>query len=171
MYGKTLSIPDAALGEWYDLLLGEPVPADASPRDAKRALARALVTRFHGEEAAAEAEAGFDRVFVSRELPEEIEEAEVPAATATVHLPELIATVFGGSRSEARRHLASGAVKLDGEPLAAGSWTSRGADSGRPRAAGRQAPLPAPARRLSAPAAALLQFRAAAEDGAPSGRV
>jgi tyrosyl-tRNA synthetase len=39
-----------------------------------------------------------------------------------VHLPELIATVFGGSRSEARRHLASGAVKLDGEPLGAGGF-------------------------------------------------
>ena len=49
------------------------------PRDAKRALARALVTRFHGAEAAAEAEAGFDRVFVSHELPEEIEEVAVPA--------------------------------------------------------------------------------------------
>src|SRR5215212_3824952 len=50
MYGKTLSIPDAALGEWYDLLLGEPVPAGTNPRDAKRALARALVTRYHGAE-------------------------------------------------------------------------------------------------------------------------
>ena len=120
MYGKTLSIPDAALGEWYDLLLGSPVPESESPRDAKRALARALVTRFHGEAAAAEAEAAFDRVFVSRELPEEIEEATVPADGGAVHLPELIAQVFGGSRSEARRHLASGAVKLDGEPVADG---------------------------------------------------
>ena len=120
MYGKTLSIPDAALGEWYDLLLGSPVPESESPRDAKRALARALVTRFHGEAAAAEAEAAFDRVFVSRELPEEIEEATVPADRGAVHLPELIAQVFGGSRSEARRHLASGAVKLDGEPVADG---------------------------------------------------
>jgi tyrosyl-tRNA synthetase len=120
MYGKTLSIPDASLEPWYDLLLGEPVPAGAGPRDAKRALARALVTRFHGPEAAAEAEAAFDRVFVSHELPEEIEEATVPAADGDVHLPELIATVFGGSRSEARRHLASGAVKLDGEPMAGG---------------------------------------------------
>jgi tyrosyl-tRNA synthetase len=118
MYGKTLSIPDASLPEWYDLLLGGPVPDGLGPRDAKRALARTLVTRFHGEEAAAEAEAGFDRVFVARELPEEIEEATIEAADGDVHLPELIATVFGGSRSDARRHLASGAVKLDGEPVA-----------------------------------------------------
>ena len=173
MYGKTLSIPDASLEPWYDLLLGEPVPADAGPRDAKRALARALVTRFHGPEAAAEAEAAFDRVFVSHELPEEIEEATVPAADGDVHLPELIATVFGGSRSEARRHLASGAVKLDGEPLASGVLDVPAARPRRPRAAGRKAPFPAPPRRLSQPAAAgaVLQFRAAAEDGAPRRRV
>ena len=128
MYGKTLSIPDAALGEWYDLLLGEPAPAGESPRDAKRALARALVTRYHGEAAAAEAEAAFDRVFVSRGLPEQIEEAKVPADGGDVHLPELIAEVFGGSRSEARRHLASGAVKLDGEPLADGVLDLAAAD-------------------------------------------
>ena len=119
MYGKTLSIPDAALEEWYDLLLGSRPPAGVSARDAKRALARALVARFHGEAAAEAAEAAFDRVFVSRELPEVIEEAEFRHADGgAVHLPELIAGVFGGSRSEARRHLASGAVKLDGEPVA-----------------------------------------------------
>ncbi|HLM51279.1 MAG TPA: tyrosine--tRNA ligase [Solirubrobacteraceae bacterium] len=119
MYGKTLSVPDSALGEWYDLLLGSRPPAGVGARDAKRALARALVARYHGEAAAGEAEAAFDRVFVSRELPEVVEEAEIRAADGgPVHLPELIADVFGGSRSEARRHLASGAVKLDGEPLA-----------------------------------------------------
>jgi tyrosyl-tRNA synthetase len=119
MYGKTLSVPDSALASWYDLLLGEPVPRELSPRDAKRALARALVARFHGPEAASEAEAGFDRVFVARELPAEIEEAVVEPANGSVHLPELIARLFGGSRSEARRKLAAGAVKLDGEALPA----------------------------------------------------
>src|SRR5918994_1556399 len=128
MYGKTLSIPDASLPEWYDLLLGGPVPAGESARDAKRALARALVTRFHGAAAAEEAEEAFDRVFVSRQLPEEIEEATVAADGGSVHLPELIAEVFGGSRSEARRHLASGAVKLDGEPLAGGVLDLAAAD-------------------------------------------
>jgi tyrosyl-tRNA synthetase len=76
------------------------------------------VTRFHGEEAAAEAETGFDRVFIAHELPEEIEEAVVQAQNGTVHLPAVIADVFGRSRSEARRTLAQGGVKLDGEPLA-----------------------------------------------------
>jgi tyrosyl-tRNA synthetase len=119
MYGKTLSVPDSALLRWYTLLLGRDLPADVPPRDAKRALARALVERFHGPEAAAEAEAAFDRVFVSRELPEEIEEAEVRPVNGAVHLPELIAGLFGGSRSEARRTIEGGGVKLDGERVSA----------------------------------------------------
>ena len=77
MYGRTLSIPDALLESWYSLLLGTAPPADEGPRDAKRALARALVTRFHSAEAAAEAEAAFDRVFIARELPEDIPEFEI----------------------------------------------------------------------------------------------
>ena len=116
MYGKTMSVPDAVLPQWYDLLLGRGVPADVSPRDAKRELARSIVERFHGPEAGGEAEAAFDRVFVSRELPEDIEEAVI-SANGAVHLPELIADLFGGSRSEARRTIAGGGVKLDGETV------------------------------------------------------
>jgi tyrosyl-tRNA synthetase len=116
MYGKTLSVPDEALPVYYDLLLGAGPPGDLGPRDAKRALARALVERFHGHEAAAEAEAGFDRVFVDRALPEEIEEAVI-STNGGVHLPALIADLFGGSRSDARRTIEGGGVKLDGEPV------------------------------------------------------
>jgi tyrosyl-tRNA synthetase len=119
MYGKTLSIPDALLDEWYALLLGQAPPEGVGPRDAKRALARALVTRFWSEEAAAEAEAEFDRVFIAREMPQEIAEATISANGGTVHLPAVIAEVFGGSRSEARRSLVQGGVKLDGEPVPA----------------------------------------------------
>jgi tyrosyl-tRNA synthetase len=57
-------------------------------------------------------------VFVAGELPEDVEEAEVRPANGVVHLPELIADVFGGSRSEARRAISQGGVKLDGEPVA-----------------------------------------------------
>jgi tyrosyl-tRNA synthetase len=117
MYGKTLSLPDSLLSSWYDLLLGE-APADDLPaRDAKRALARALVARFHDEDAAREAEDEFDRLFIERKLPEEIEEAVVTARNGTVHLPELIADAFGASRSEARRLIGQGGVRLDGEPV------------------------------------------------------
>jgi tyrosyl-tRNA synthetase len=119
MYGKTLRIPDELLDSWYGLLLGDAIPDGLGPRDAKRALARALVARYWGEDAAAEAETGFDRVFIAHELPSEIEEVEVSANGGTVHLPEVLVTVFGGSRSEARRKLAQGGVKLDGQPLPA----------------------------------------------------
>jgi tyrosyl-tRNA synthetase len=117
IYGKTLSIPDTAMASWYSLLLGREVPADLSPRDAKRALARALVTRFHDEAAAARAEEHFDRVHVAREAPDEIEEASFETSDGAVHLPAVLETVFGLSRSEGRRLLAQGGVRLDGQAL------------------------------------------------------
>src|SRR4051812_20791024 len=120
MYGRTLSVPDAALGSWYDLLLGEPPPAGAGPRDAKRALARALVDRFAGPGQGAAAEEAFDRVFVAREAPADIEEAVVSCQDGSAHLPEVIVAAFGGSRSEARRAISQGGVRLDGEPIADG---------------------------------------------------
>jgi tyrosyl-tRNA synthetase len=117
VYGRTLRIPDAALPEWYDLLLGRIPPADSGPRDAKRALARALVERFHGPDAAAAAEADFDRRFVARELPDDVADAWLDPGADSVHLPELLSRLFGGSRSEARRKLAQGGVRLDGVAL------------------------------------------------------
>jgi tyrosyl-tRNA synthetase len=119
MYGKTLRIPDTLLESWYDLLFGRRPPVELGPRDAKRAMARALVARFHGDAAAAEAEAAFDRVFIAHEAPAEVPEAAIAADGGTLHLPEVIAAVFGGSRSEARRKLSQGGVKLDGAPLPA----------------------------------------------------
>jgi tyrosyl-tRNA synthetase len=117
MYGRILSIPDALLGEWYDVLLGSSPPEGAGGREAKRALARALVDRFHAGSAGAAAEERFDRVFVRHEAPEDMPEAPFAAGNGSVHLPALIAEVFGGSRSDARRALAQGGVRLDGEPV------------------------------------------------------
>jgi tyrosyl-tRNA synthetase len=121
MYGKTLSIPDASLRPWYELLLGSSPPASDSPRDAKRALARALVTRFHGQAAADAAESEFDRVHIRREAPEEIPTVLWPEDRPEVHLPALLHEAFGISTSEARRTLGQGGVKLDGEPIAGGA--------------------------------------------------
>jgi tyrosyl-tRNA synthetase len=117
IYGKTMSIPDEALGEWWQLLLGEPPPADAGPRDAKRALARALVERFHDADAAGGAEEHFDHVVVAKGVPEDVEELGFDAGAGPVHLPALIAEAFGLSRSEARRLIEQGGVQLDGEEL------------------------------------------------------
>jgi tyrosyl-tRNA synthetase len=119
IYGKTLRVPDAALGAWYELLLGEPLPDGAGPRDAKRALARALVARFHDADAADEAERGFDRVHREHRPPKQMPEVTLGVnGDGLVHLPALLAEAFGVSTSEARRALKQGGVKLDGEPLA-----------------------------------------------------
>ncbi len=119
IYGKTLSTPDASLALWYRLLLDRDPPAEAGPRDAKRALARELVARFHDAGAAREAEDAFDRVHIRHEAPASMPDVQFEATGETVHLPALIAHAFGVSTSEARRGLAQGAVRLDGEPVSA----------------------------------------------------
>jgi tyrosyl-tRNA synthetase len=120
IYGKTLSIPDASLQEWYALLLDRPVPEDLPPRDAKRALARELVARFHGGGAAGEAEQAFDRQFIEGEIPPDVPDVPWPRGDGSVHLPALMRDAFGVSTSEARRAIAQGGVRIDGdvvEPL------------------------------------------------------
>jgi tyrosyl-tRNA synthetase len=122
IYGKTLSIPDSATGPYYELLLGRAAPAGDSARDSKRALARGLVSWLYSDDAAAGAEADFDRVFVSGGAPAQM--PEVPIAPScdsagSVHLPALLADAFGVSRSEGRRLLREGAVSIDGETVAA----------------------------------------------------
>jgi len=120
MYGRTMAIPDEAMDEYYRLLLGRELPAELSPRDAKRLLARELVAWLHGPEEAQAAEEHFQRVFVAHEAPVDIEEARFTARDGVVHLPELIAAEFGVSRSEARRLIEQGGVWLDDQPLGAG---------------------------------------------------
>ncbi|HEY5197547.1 MAG TPA: tyrosine--tRNA ligase [Solirubrobacteraceae bacterium] len=118
MYGKTLSVPDTALDEYYRLLLGRPPPGDLVARDAKRLLARELVARFHSPDAADLAEAEFDRVHVGGGEPDEIDDFPVvPDEDGVVHMPAVIADAFGISRSEARRLLSQGAVHLAGGRL------------------------------------------------------
>ena len=119
MYGKVMSIPDDVMDDYWRLIVREPAPAELGPRDAKRDLARRIVTRFHSADAAAAAERHFDRLHVEHRPPEAVEEAAFESANGTVHLPALIAELFGGSRSDARRLLGQGGVRLDGEQLGA----------------------------------------------------
>jgi tyrosyl-tRNA synthetase len=124
MYGKTMAIPDEAMAEYHRLLLGgepaQPADGERSPRDAKHALALALVSWLHGEQAAGAAAEHFDRVHVQREAPQQIDEASFEAEEGMLHLPGLIASEFEMSRSDARRLIDQGAVTLGEEPLAAG---------------------------------------------------
>jgi tyrosyl-tRNA synthetase len=119
IYGKTLSIPDEAMGEYYRLLLGRELDLGAPPREAKRELARELVAWLHSGDAAGEAEREFDRVFVDRGAPEQIEEFAFEAPNGIVHVPGVVADAFGVSRSEARRLIDQGAVSLDETSLSA----------------------------------------------------
>jgi tyrosyl-tRNA synthetase len=123
MFGKLMRIPDEAMGVYYELLLGESAP-DEEPMAAKRALARRIVERFHDGKAAEAAEARFDTVHVAHEIPDDIPEVSLADADGIqenggeVHLPALIAGAFDISSSEARRLIAQGGVKLDGEGVA-----------------------------------------------------
>jgi len=117
IYGKTMRIPDELLEQWYRLLLLRDPPADAPPRDAKRALARALVERYHGPDAALAAEAHFDRLFVERGAPDDVPEAAFSGDP--VHLPAVLADAFEISRSEVRRVIAQGGVRVDGQAVEA----------------------------------------------------
>jgi tyrosyl-tRNA synthetase len=117
MYGKLMRVPDEAMPTYYELLLDSPLDPSEPPRDAKRAMARALTARYHGDEAAAGAEERFDALHVRHELPDEIEDFAFAPNGGAVHLPALIAEAFGISRSEARRLLSQSGVKLDGEAL------------------------------------------------------
>jgi tyrosyl-tRNA synthetase len=110
-----MRIPDSHLEEWWTLVAEQPVP-QGDPLEAKLALARFIVGRSHGEEAAREAEEHFTRVVREGRAPEEVPEHPLPAGDP-VHLPALLADAFGLSTSEARRLISQGGVKLDGEAV------------------------------------------------------
>jgi tyrosyl-tRNA synthetase len=113
-FGKAMRIPDSLLPQWYALVMErDDVPAD--PLEAKLELARYIVRRSHGDEAVAQAEDHFTRVVREGSAPEDVPEA-VLAGDGEVHLPALLVEHLGvGSTSEARRLIAQGAVKVNGE--------------------------------------------------------
>lgn len=124
IFGKTMSIPDAAMSEWFRLaadfnpdevarIESELDSGDLHPAEAKRRLAKAIVVLYHDDEAATEAEVAFDQVFKHGGTPEEIKEHRVPGDDP-VHMPSLMREIFGMSGSEARRLITQNAVKIDG---------------------------------------------------------
>jgi tyrosyl-tRNA synthetase len=114
-FGKTMRIPDELLADYYRLVMESDVDLGRlDPLEAKLALARFIVTRAHGEDEAARAEAHFTRVVREGQAPEEVQELAVPEGDP-VHLPALLVESMGvPSTSEARRLIAQGGVKLDG---------------------------------------------------------
>jgi tyrosyl-tRNA synthetase len=116
MFGKTMSIPDSALPQWWEMLVGEGThPDDAM--EWKLELARRIVRRWHGEAGARRGEEHFTRVVRRHQAPDEIPEASLPAGDP-LHLPALLVEHLGvPSTSEARRLIGQGGVKVDGEPV------------------------------------------------------
>jgi len=113
-FGKTMRIPDELLEQWWTLVAERPVPA-GDAMQAKLALARFIVARSWGDEAAREAEEHFTRVVREGRAPEEVPEAPLPDGDP-LHLPALLVDQLGlGSTSEARRLISQGGVKVEGE--------------------------------------------------------
>jgi tyrosyl-tRNA synthetase len=114
MFGKVMSIPDKALAQWWRLALDrDPPPGEAM--ESKLALARGIVERYHDAEAAQAAQAHFTRVVRERQTPEEVPTGRLPEGDPA-HLPAvLVENGLAASTSEARRLLAQGAVRIDGE--------------------------------------------------------
>ena len=110
-----MRFPDEMLPELYQLIMERQAPP-GDPMAGKLALARFIVARSHGEEAARAAEEHFERVVQRGEAPEEIPEHSLPGGDP-VHLPTLLADAFGLSTSEARRLISQGGVKLDGNAV------------------------------------------------------
>jgi tyrosyl-tRNA synthetase len=114
MFGKTMSIPDTALPEWWEMLVGGEHPAD--PMAWKLELARRITARWHGEDGARAGEEHFTRVVRHHEAPADVPDLALPQGDP-VHLPAfLVASLGVSSTSEARRLIQQGGVKVNGEP-------------------------------------------------------
>jgi tyrosyl-tRNA synthetase len=127
MYGKTMSVTDEAMWVWFEMVTDLPVAeiaeikaacesGEMNPRDAKARLAREIVTLYHSTAAAAAAEEHFDKVVRHKELPAEIPEYELPGAEQPL-IDLLVDARLAASKSEARRLIEQGGVKVDGEAV------------------------------------------------------
>src|SRR5205085_10399977 len=116
-FGKAMRLSDEMLPEYYALVM-EREPPQGDPFEAKLSLARFVVARSHGEEAARQAEEHFTRVVRERQAPEDVPEAPLPPGDP-LHLPGLLVDLLGiASTSEARRLIGQGGVRLDGAVVA-----------------------------------------------------
>jgi tyrosyl-tRNA synthetase len=128
IFGKTMSIPDELLVKYFNLVTDLPLEekqtistglADGTlhPRDAKVRLARTIVSMFHGEEAAAAAVGHFQTVFQKGSLPEDIPSVEWEGAAEVAIIELLVELGMQSSKSEARRMIKNGGIRIDGEKV------------------------------------------------------
>ena len=114
-FGKAMRISDDLLPEYYALVMEQPAPT-GDPLEAKLELARFVVTRSHGEEAARRAEEHFTRVVREGKAPEDVPEVALPAEDP-IHLPRVLSRELGMTTSQARRLIDEGGVRLNGDPV------------------------------------------------------
>ena len=129
MYGKTLSIPDPLIFDYF--LLATDVPAadvaaikaqlasgTVNPRDLKRRLGREIVTLYHSAAAAQTAEEEFDRIFVKKGIPDEIPEVALSGENGSLPVLRILTGAnLASSNSDARRLIEQGGVSADGQPV------------------------------------------------------
>jgi tyrosyl-tRNA synthetase len=126
MFGKTMSIPDDVMPQWFRLAAGATLDETASieqhiadgsrhPGELKRELARRVVDRYHGEGSGTDAESAFDRLFKEKQVPDDVPTVVLPDEDP-VWLPKVLADAgLVTSNSEARRLISQGAIKIDGD--------------------------------------------------------
>jgi tyrosyl-tRNA synthetase len=114
-FGRTMRLSDDQLRQWYELVMEQP-PPDGDPLEAKLGLARFIVSRSHGQEAARSAEEHFTRVVREGRPPEDVPQVSLPNGDP-VHLPTLLVELGVPSTSEARRLIAQGGVRVNGEAV------------------------------------------------------
>lgn len=124
MFGKVMSISDELMWRYYELLtdltgseisnLRSEIDKGENPRNLKVRLAKLIITDFHSADDAAAAEDDFNRRFVQKEAPDDVQLKQMPAGT--YRLAELLAeTGLAASKGEAKRLIEQGGVKIDGE--------------------------------------------------------
>ena len=127
IFGRTMSIPDDLIVRYFEFAtdVDSTVLKDVqtklsdgktNPRDLKRQLAREIVSLYHCDELALEAEAEFDRIFIKSDVPDKIEEWSTGAAEVTI-LSIMCDSGLVPSKREARRLIDQGAVTVDGEKV------------------------------------------------------
>jgi tyrosyl-tRNA synthetase len=132
MFGKLMSIPDNLMRDYFELCTDVPLGEIESiesgvaagklhPMEVKKRLAREIVTIYHSAEAAADAQAEFERVFSQREIPEDMPEITLGPAdleSGSIWIAKLLVRAgMAPSSSEARRLVQQGAVAIDGEKI------------------------------------------------------
>jgi tyrosyl-tRNA synthetase len=128
MFGKVMSIPDGLVIKYFRLLTDYPtkeiekmkktleLPGSVNPRDYKVLLAKEIVREYHGDKAAQKAQDDFEKKFVKKEIPDDI--PTIKLKKATMFLTDiLVDTKMADSKSEARRLIEQGGVRVDGATL------------------------------------------------------